>query len=134
MEKQLLFTHQLIALKSDIDHLNHVNNVVYVRWVQEVAAAHWDAMASKELKNKYAWMLIRHEIDYLSQAYEGDIITGETWVGETKGATFERFVELSKGDQILTKSKMIWCLLDSQTLKPKRVDSMMIELVKKVSP
>ena len=132
MEKQLPFTYVLTASKSDIDHLNHVNNVVYVRWVQEVAAVHWDAMASEELKTKYAWMLIRHEIDYLSQAYEGDVIVGETWVGETKGATFERFVELRKGDKVLTKSKMIWCLLDSQTLKPKRVDSMMIELLKKV--
>ena len=134
MKMQLPFTYQLTALKSDIDHLNHVNNVVYVRWVQEVAAAHWHAMASKELKTKYAWMLIRHEIDYLSQAYERDVIIGKTWVGETKGATFERFVELRKGDKILTKSRMIWCLLDALTLKPKRVDAMIIELLKKVKP
>lgn len=134
MEKQLPFTYQLTASKSDIDHLNHVNNVVYIRWVQEVAAAHWHAMASAELKSKYAWMLIRHEIDYLSQAFEGDVIEGATWVGEYKGATFERFVELRRGDKILTKSRMMWCLLDAQTLKPKRVDAMMFELLKKAQP
>ncbi len=123
------FSIEIVAQQSDIDELNHVNNVVYVRWVQEVAAAHWQSMASAELRNIFSWMLLRHEIDYLGQAFLGDRITGTTWVGEAKGATFERFVNLSKEGKIITKSRTVWCLLDAKTLKPKRIDKMMIELL-----
>lgn len=114
----------------DIDELNHVNNVVYVRWVQEVAQAHWDAVASPELKSGNVWMLLRHEIDYKSQSFLGDTITGYTWVGEAKGATFERFVKLTRGSVLLTYSRLVWCMLDAKSLKPKRIDARMVELLK----
>jgi acyl-CoA thioester hydrolase len=123
------FSIEIVAQPSDIDELNHVNNVVYVRWVQEVAAAHWQSMASAKLRNSLSWMLLRHEIDYLGQAFLGDRITGTTWVGEAKGASFERFVNLSKDGKIITKSRTVWCLLDAKTLKPKRIDKEMILLL-----
>lgn len=128
------FTFSILVQPSDIDELNHVNNVVYVRWVQEVAVAHWNTMASEQLKNEVAWMLHRHEIDYKNQSFLGDTITGYTWVGEAKGATFERFVKLMRGDVELTFSRMVWVMLDAKTLKPKRIDARMIELLRKSYP
>ncbi|UXE67645.1 MAG: acyl-CoA thioesterase [Chryseotalea sp. WA131a] len=128
------FTFSILVQPSDIDELNHVNNVVYVRWVQEVAVAHWNTMASEQLKNEVAWMLHRHEIDYKNQSFLGDTITGYTWVGEAKGATFERFVKLMRGDVELTFSRMVWVMLDAKTLKPKRIDAPMIELLRKSYP
>jgi acyl-CoA thioester hydrolase len=132
MEQSIIrpFSMQIIAQWADIDEMNHVNNVVYVRWVQEVAAAHWLSMASADLREKYSWMLLRHEIDYLGQSFLGDILTGTTWVGEAKGATFERFVDLSKESKVITKSRTVWALLDAKTLKPKRIDGMMMELLR----
>jgi acyl-CoA thioester hydrolase len=124
------FSIQIIAQLADIDEMNHVNNVVYVRWVQEVAAGHWLSMASADLHEKYSWMLLRHEIDYLGQSFLGDTLTGTTWVGEAKGATFERFVDLSKEGKVITKSRTVWALLDAKTLKPRRIDGMMIELLR----
>ena len=124
------FSIEIIALDSDIDELKHVNNVVYVRWVQDVATAHWMATAVEEVRNIFSWMLIRHEIDYLGQAFLGDRIIGTTWVGEAKGATFERFVELAKHGKKITKSRTVWCLLDAKTLKPKRIDEKMIALLR----
>jgi acyl-CoA thioester hydrolase len=131
MEQSIIrpFSIQIIAQSADIDEMNHVNNVVYVRWVQEVAAAHWLSMASADLREKYSWMLLRHEIDYLGQSFLGDTLTGTTWVGEAKGATFERFVDLSKEGKVITKSRTVWALLDAKTLKPKRIDGMMMELL-----
>jgi acyl-CoA thioester hydrolase len=123
------FSIEIVTQQADIDEMNHVNNVVYVRWVQEVATAHWLSMASKDLRHNYSWMLLRHEIDYLGQAFLGDRLTGTTWVGEAKGATFERFVELSKDGKVITKSRTVWALLDAKTLKPRRIDGMMIELL-----
>ena len=130
MDIQLPFRVEITPQPADIDQYNHVNNVVYVRWVQEVAVAHWQALASAELQQKYAWMLLRHEIDYQQQAFLGDLISGETWVGEAKGATFERFVVLRKGDTVLTRSRMVWCLMDAISHKPRRVDHLMTELLK----
>jgi acyl-CoA thioester hydrolase len=125
------FSISFPVLPTDIDELNHVNNVVYVRWVQEVAAAHWNAMATEQIKSEIVWMLLRHEIDYKNQSFLGDTITGYTWVGEAKGATFERFVKLMKGSVELTFSRMVWVMLDAKTLKPKRIDSTMVELLKR---
>ena len=116
------FSIEIVALAADIDELNHVNNVVFVRWVQDVAAAHWMATSTDELRACYSWMLLRHEIDYLGQAFLGDRLIGTTWVGEAKGATFERFVELKKDGKVITKSRTVWALLDAKTLKPRRID------------
>jgi acyl-CoA thioester hydrolase len=127
------FSTEIIALPADIDELNHVNNVVFVRWVQEVAIAHWMATSSEELRATYSWMLLRHEIDYLGQAFLGDCLIGTTWVGEAKGATFERFVELKKDGRVITKSRTVWALLDAKTLKPRRIDGMMVEMLGKGS-
>jgi acyl-CoA thioester hydrolase len=119
------FSIEIVALAADIDELNHVNNVVFVRWVQDVAAAHWMATSTDELRACYSWMLLRHEIDYLGQAFLGDRLIGTTWVGEAKGATFERFVELKKEGKMITKSRTVWALLDAKTLKPRRIDKAM---------
>jgi acyl-CoA thioester hydrolase len=125
------FSIEIVALPADIDELNHVNNVVFVRWVQDVAAAHWMATSTDELRASYSWMLLRHEIDYLGQAFLGDRLIGTTWVGEAKGATFERFVELKKDGKVITKSRTVWALLDAKTLKPRRIDQVMNELLAK---
>jgi acyl-CoA thioester hydrolase len=66
---------------SDIDGLGHVNNVVYVRWVQDVAVAHWRAAAPHAEQEKLRWVVLRHEIDYKQAARLGDRIVARTWVG-----------------------------------------------------
>ncbi|MEY4930327.1 MAG: hypothetical protein RI909_1051 [Bacteroidota bacterium] len=125
------FSITITIHKNDIDELGHVNNVVYVRWVQEVAAAHWNSLASSEVKQKYVWVVLRHEIDYLSAAFEHDLITATTWVGESNGARSERFVHIinTKTGKLLAKAKTIWCMLDGATMRPKRVDEEVIKLI-----
>ena len=125
------FSITLSVLESDIDDMSHVNNVVYVRWVQEVAAAHWATLASAEARQKYLWVVLRHEIDYMSQALRGDTIVATTWVGESKGPRSERFVYITnQAGKLLAKAKTVWCLLDGETLKPKRVDESVVALLK----
>ncbi len=126
------FSLTITVHKNDIDELGHVNNVVYVRWVQEVAAAHWDSLASSEIKQKYVWVVLRHEIDYLSAAFENDTITATTWVGESNGARSERFVHISstKTGKLIAKAKTTWCMLDGATMRPKRVDEEVVGLLR----
>ena len=70
---------------ADIDQLGHVNNVVYLRWVQEAAVAHWTAIAPATDQAKLLWVVVRHEIDYKQAAFLGDRIIARTWVGAPAG-------------------------------------------------
>jgi acyl-CoA thioester hydrolase len=82
-----LYQHQIQVEATDIDELNHVNNIVYLRYVQEVAQAHWLATASKKLQEQMSWVARRHEIDYLKQAFLGDSLLIKTWVESFSGVT-----------------------------------------------
>jgi acyl-CoA thioester hydrolase len=111
------------VLPADIDEQNHVNNTVYVRWIQDVATAHWLAIASLEAQENIGWVVLRHEIDYTAPAGLGDEVTLATWVGKASRLTFERFTEMRrKGDgQLLSKARTLWCPIDAQTGRPRRV-------------
>lgn len=126
------FSLPIVVSKNDIDELGHVNNVVYVQWIQDIAAAHWDTLSSAEVKKKYLWVVLRHEVDYLSAAFEGDTLTATTWVGESTGVRSERFVQITNKNtgKLIAQSKTVWCLLDGITMKPKRIDDEVTKILK----
>ena len=117
------FEMSVAVLPGDIDLQNHVNNTVYLRWVQDVATAHWQALASREAQETIAWVVLRHEIDYKAPAALGDKIILRTWVGEATRITFERFTEiLRNGDgQLLSTARTLWCPINAQSGRPTRV-------------
>ena len=117
------FSHSFRVEPSDIDEQEHVNNVAYVRWVQEIAVAHWRHAASDEILAKYSWIVVRHEIDYKKPAFAGDETTVTTWVGEWTHVTCERFTEIHRGDDLLVKGRTVWCMIDRKTAKPTRISS-----------
>ena len=108
---------------SDIDELGHVNNIVYLRWVQDVAKAHWFSAAPAEDQAGLVWMVVRHEIDYLSPAGPGDELTLRTWVGAAAGLRFDRHTEILRANdrKLLAKAKTVWVPIDQATGRPKRV-------------
>ncbi|EMR03997.1 acyl-CoA thioesterase [Cesiribacter andamanensis] len=122
-EPNTAFCHTLSVQQRDIDELGHVNNVVYLRWVQEVAAAHWEAVAPAELKQQYSWVVLRHEIDYLRPAFLQDTIEGYTWVEPAQGPKVARHVRLYRAgsQELLAQAKTSWCLLDAASMRPKRI-------------
>jgi acyl-CoA thioester hydrolase len=110
-----------IEIKADdIDQMGHVNNVVYLRWVQELAIAHWRAEAPKADQEKLLWVVVRHEIDYKRAALPGDGIIGRTWVGKAKRLAFDRHSEIlrSSDRKVLARARTVWCPIDAQTRKP----------------
>ena len=76
------FEQSFTAQSADIDELGHVNNAVWVRWVQDLATAHWAAVATPEQVASYVWVVVRHEIDYAGNLNEGESLTGRTWVAQ----------------------------------------------------
>lgn len=102
-----------------------MNNVVYLRWVQDVAIAHWQALASPEDQSELAWVALRHEIDYVSPAFIGDGILVRTWVGLAERLSFERLTEIrrAKDDTLLANARTLWCPVDARSGRPKRVSA-----------
>ena len=111
------------VLAGDIDEQNHVNNTVYLRWVQDVAVAHWRAIASSDAQETIGWVVLRHEIDYKAPAALGDEIVLRTWVGKATRLTFERFTEIrrKRDRQVLSTARTLWCPINTQTGRPVRV-------------
>jgi acyl-CoA thioester hydrolase len=107
----------------DIDVLGHVNNVSYVRWVQEVAEAHWRSAAPPEDQARTLWVVLRHEIDYKLPARLGDTVVARTWVGSATRVRFERFTELlrARDRAVLASARTLWCAVDARTLRPAAV-------------
>ena len=116
-----VFTLTITVSSEDIDNLDHVNNLVYVKWMDKIATTHWSHLTRENPLPQYVWVVMRHEIDYLKQASLGDVITVKTWVGETRGITSVRFMEFYKEKVLLVKAKTIWAMLDSKTFKPARI-------------
>lgn len=115
------FSHSFTVASQDIDEQGHVNNVAYVRWIQDVAVAQWFAVSSPEIREKLTWVVLRHEIDYKKPAFENDKVTAVTWVGEPTKLIWERFTEIRRGADLLVKAKSNWCLIDRKIMKPTRI-------------
>ena len=113
----------------DIDSLGHVNNVVYVQWVQDVAAAHWKEAATPEQLEATVWVAVRHEIDYKAPAFAGDEVLARTWVAEWTGATSDRHTEIVRpaDGKVLARARTVWCAVDPETQRPRRVDASLRE-------
>lgn len=109
--------------QADIDQLGHVNNSVYLRWVQDVATAHWHALTSTIDVHSLLWVVVRHEIEYKRAARLQDRIIARTWTGSSQRLHFERFTEMRRGGdrKLLASARTLWCPVDRQSLKPVRV-------------
>jgi acyl-CoA thioester hydrolase len=117
------FQMNVPVMSGDIDEQNHVNNTVYLRWVQEVATAHWRAVASTYAQESIGWVVLRHEIDYKAPGCPGDDVVLRTWVDKATRLTFERFTEIrrSSDGQLLSTARTLWCPINAQTGRPVRV-------------
>ena len=112
------FTLAITPTPTDIDELGHVNNAAWVRWMQDVATAHWNAVARAEDIAAYVWVVVRHEIDYLGNVKAGETVTARTWVDEAgpRGARFDRHVTFTGSDgKLRVRARSTWAIIDRAT-------------------
>lgn len=124
------FILPLTIAPDDIDVLGHVNNVVYVRWAQEAATAHWTRQAGPELAARYVWVVTRHEIDYLRQIAPAETVEARTWVADAPhGALFARTVEIWSDAAAKPCARIVsqWCLLEASSRRIRRVPAEILE-------
>lgn len=116
------------ARAGDIDELGHVNNAVWVRWVQDLATAHWALAATPSQANSFVWVVVRHEIDYMGNLKEGESVVGRTWVANAPvGAKFDRFAEFLKHERVIVRAKTTWAILARDSARPVRVPNDVVD-------
>jgi acyl-CoA thioester hydrolase len=127
-EGQQVFTRTVTPRPSDIDANGHVNNVVYMGWAQDIAIAHWEAVQPPADQAKWAWIAIRHEVDYRRPLMPGETATVRTWVAaEAHGPRFDRYVRIDGPDGAMCPQAITtWCLIDQATGRPARVPKEMV--------
>ena len=118
-----VFKTSRTVIANDIDHHNHVNNIRYLEWIQALAAAHWESVSTAIQRQENAWVVMRHEIDYLAAAFDGEQLELKTYVSKCEGAISIREVEIinAQTGKLLLKSKTKWCMTDPKTKRPKRI-------------
>lgn len=113
--------HALEIAPGDIDFMGHVNNSVYLTWVQEAVIAYWRQVAPAEAVARHLWVAIRHEITYRRPAFLDDALAASVVAEGVQGArAFFRTV-ITRGEEVLAEVKSSWCCLDAATLKPARL-------------
>lgn len=118
-----VFEIPITAVHDDIDELGHVNNAVWVRWIQDVATAHWNAAADPAHRDAYVWVVTRHEIDYLRALEEGETVIARTWIDPvSRGARSTRHMEFVGEDgKIRVRAATSWAIIDKAAGRPVRI-------------
>ena len=116
-EKSITVTRQ------HLDELGHVNNVVYLQWIQDIAREHWLVRADQGIQRQVIWVVTRHVIDYKLACLAREVLTLRTETApEIHGPLWDRYVQIYKpGLQLAVSATTTWCLLDRNTLKIKRI-------------
>ncbi|NOW45677.1 acyl-CoA thioester hydrolase [Novosphingobium sp. SG751A] len=123
------FTHTFTAGPDDIDIMGHVNNAVWVQWMEAIATAHWMQDAAPEHVERYVWVVTRHEIDYRGNIAQGQSVTAETFIPEGPvGARFDRRIDFrNDAGKVIVSARSTWAMLDKDTLRLTRVSGEIAE-------
>jgi acyl-CoA thioester hydrolase len=126
-EDREVFEVPLEIRPEHIDDNGHVNNVVYVGWLQEAGTAHWNARFGEAERTQWSWVALRHEIDYLRALQPDATAIARTWVGDPQGPRFARYVRIEDGEgRLCAQGVSEWCLVEAATLRPTRIPATML--------
>jgi acyl-CoA thioester hydrolase len=116
-----MFRHPIAIEPADIDHMGHVNNAVYLKWVQDAVVDYWQSVAPPDAVARHLWVALKHEITYLRPTFLQDNVVAEVIAERVEGArAFFRTV-LRRGEEVLSEIQSCWCCLDSATQRPARL-------------
>jgi len=116
-----MYRHDIGILPADIDFMGHVNNSVYLRWVQDAVVRYWETVAPKEAVAAHLWVALKHEITYRKPAFLDDIVVADVIAEQVKGARALFSTVIRRGEDVVAEVKSTWCCLDSVTKRPARL-------------
>jgi acyl-CoA thioester hydrolase len=115
------FRHPIAILPADIDHMGHVNNSVYLKWVQDAVVDYWRSVAPPDAVARHLWVALKHEITYLRPTFLQDNVVAEVIAEKVEGARAFFTTILRCGEDVLSEIKSSWCCLDAATQRPVRL-------------
>ena len=116
-----MFRHPIAIDPSDIDHMGHVNNATYLKWVQEAVVDYWNSVAPPDAVARHLWVALKHEITYLRPTFLQDVVVAEVIAETVEGARAMFTTVLRRGEEVLSEIKSSWCCLDAVTHRPARL-------------
>lgn len=117
------FQQEIRVTHEAIDNLNHVNNVVYLKWTQKVAENHWKAKITEDIREKWGWVVLDHYIKYHNPAFEDEVLIVKTWIADYGHIKSTRHYEIrrKKDQKLIVEAKTTWCFMNLKTFKPARI-------------
>ena len=116
-----MFRHAVAIQPTDIDHMGHVNNSVYLRWVQDAVVDYWQSIAPPEAVAKHLWVALKHEITYRRPTFLQDNVVAEVIAERMDGVRAYFRTVVRRGEEVLSEVKSTWCCLDAATQRPARL-------------
>jgi acyl-CoA thioester hydrolase len=115
------YHHPIGIHPADIDHMGHVNNSVYLKWVQDAVVRYWESLAPPDAVARHLWVALSHEIQYRRPAFLDDIVVADVIANRIEGAKAFFTTIIKRGDQIVAEVSSSWCCLDAVTKRPARL-------------
>jgi len=115
------FVYHIDVADADIDDMGHVNNAVYLSWVQTAVLRHWRRFAPKEAVSTRLWVALAHDIRYRRPALPHDHVAVRLLLEKLEGAKAFYRTTIERGGETLAEVKSCWCCLDAATRKPVRL-------------
>ncbi len=126
------FHQKISVLPEHTDELKHVNNVVYLQWIQDIARQHWESLAPADIRTKYVWVVLRHEIDYKRSCKLGDELNLLTKVADDlNGPKWARHVWIRHHEKLVVEAYTIWCMMEAKTMRPVRISREVEQIFRK---
>lgn len=105
----------------DIDHMGHVNNSAYLKWVQDAVVRYWETLAPPEAVARHLWVALSHEIQYRRPTFLDDVVVADVIAEKVEGAKALFTTVIKRGEVVLAEVKSSWCCLDAATHRPSRL-------------
>ena len=115
------FHYPIGILPADIDHMGHVNNSVYLKWVQDAVVRYWESLAPPEAVARHLWVALSHEIKYRRPAFLEDVVVADVIANKVEGARAFFTTVIKRGEEVVAEVTSSWCCLDAVTRRPARL-------------
>lgn len=122
-----MFRHELAIREDDIDFMGHVNNAVYLNWVQESVIAYWRKVAPAEAVAGHLWVALKHEISYRRPAFLKDVVVADVIAEGMQGARAFFLTIVRRGEEVLAEVKSSWCCIDAVSKRPARLERAIVD-------
>jgi acyl-CoA thioester hydrolase len=115
------FEHEIAIVPRDIDDMGHVNNAVYLRWVQEAIVDYWQHISSADAQEELLWVAIKHGIVYRTPLFINDEVDALVTATGTRGPRASFSTDFRRGEEIAAEVRSSWCCVDAVTRRPQRI-------------